>query len=339
VSTRDKGDLARANRTTGYAAGMSEGRYSPAPDAERSVTVGVPLDLRRTLGIHGRGAGDPTLRFEVSGSTWRASRTPDGPVTLLVELRDGTARARAWGPGAAWAVARMEALLGLDDDPGALVPQHDAVAAAVRRVQGLRVGRSGAVIEALVPAILEQKVTGAEAGRTYRGLIVRYGEPAPGGFGLRLQPDPGILAELPYQAFHPLGLERRRAELVRAVCREAARLERLGEAAAGPGAQEPARAAAYAALQAFAGIGPWTAAEVGIRAFGDPDAVSVGDFHIANMVAWALAGEPRGTDEQMLELLEPYRGQRGRVIRLLELAGTKAPRYGPRLAPRRIADL
>jgi 3-methyladenine DNA glycosylase/8-oxoguanine DNA glycosylase len=89
-------------------------------------------------------------------------------------------------------------------------------------------------------------------------------------------------------------------------------------------------------LRAFPGIGPWTAAEVGMRAFGDPDAVSVGDFHIPNMVAWALAGEPRGTDERMLELLEPYRGQRGRVIRLLELAMFEAPRYGPRLAPRRI---
>ena len=331
--------MARADRTARYAAGMSDGRHSPAPDAERSVPVDVPLDLRRTLGIHGRGAGDPTLRFEVSGSTWRATRTPDGPVTLLVELSGGIARARAWGPGAAWALERLEALLGLDDDPGALVPQHDAVAAAVRRVRGLRIGRSGAVIEALLPAILEQKVTGVEAARTYRTLIGTYGEPGPGGFGLRLQPEPGILADLPYHAFHPLGLERRRAELVRAVCRDAARLERLGKAAAGPGAEEPARAAAYAALRAFPGIGPWTAAEVGMRAFGDPDAVSVGDFHIPNMVAWAFAGEPRGSDERMLELLEPYRGQRGRVVRLLELAGVEAPRFGPRLAPRRIADL
>jgi 3-methyladenine DNA glycosylase/8-oxoguanine DNA glycosylase len=318
---------------------MTHRRPAQTPDAERSVPVDAPLDLRRTLGIHSHGAGDPTLRFEASGSAWRTSRTPDGPVTLLVELRDGSARARAWGLGAAWALARLEALLGLDDDPGALVPRHHAVSAAVRKARGLRIGRSGAVIEALLPAILEQKVTGAEASRTYRGLIARYGEPAPGGFGLWLQPDPGILASLAYHAFHPLGLERRRAELIRAVCREAARLERLGEAAAGPGADEPARAAAYAALRSFAGIGPWTAAEVGIRAFGDPDAVSVGDFHIPNMVAWALAGEPRGTDERMLELLEPYRGQRGRVVRLLELAGTKAPRYGPRLAPRRIADL
>ena len=96
---------------------MTDRRPAQEPDAQRSVAVDVPLDLRRTLGIHGRGAADPTLRFEVSGSTWRASRTPDGPVTLLVELRAGSAQARAWGPGAAWALARLEAFLGLDDDP------------------------------------------------------------------------------------------------------------------------------------------------------------------------------------------------------------------------------
>jgi 3-methyladenine DNA glycosylase/8-oxoguanine DNA glycosylase len=318
---------------------MTDPRTTPRPDGERRVAVDGPLDLRRTLGIHRRGTGDPAMRVEVSGSTWRATRTPDGPVTLLVEARGGTARARAWGPGSAWTLDRLEGLLGLDDDPSALVPRHEAVAAAVRRVRGLRIGWSAAVIEALVPAILEQKVTGDEARRTYRALIARYGEDAPGGFGLRLQPAPDILAALPYHAFHPLGLERRRAELVRAVCREEVRLRRLGEAAAGPGAGEPARAAAYAALRAFPGIGPWTVAEVGMRAFGDPDAVSVGDFHIPSMVAWALAGEPRATDERMLELLEPYRGQRGRVIRLLELAGFEAPRYGPRLPSRRIAGL
>jgi 3-methyladenine DNA glycosylase/8-oxoguanine DNA glycosylase len=317
---------------------MDAGR-SPAPDGERVLTFDGPLDLRRTLGIHARGAADPAMRFEVSGTTWRATRTPEGPVTLLVEATAGGVRARAWGPGSGWALGHLEGLLGLDDDPGALVPVHEAVAVAVRRNRGLRIGRTLAVHEALVPAILEQKVTGDEARRTLRALVARHGEDAPGGFGLRLPPSPETLASLPYHAFHPLGLERRRAELVRAVSRDAERLERLGATAAGPGAGEPARAAAYAALRAFPGIGPWTAAEVGMRALGDPDAVSVGDFHIPNMVAWALAGEPRGTDERMLELLEPYRGQRGRVIRLLELAGMKAPRYGPRLSSRRIAGL
>jgi 3-methyladenine DNA glycosylase/8-oxoguanine DNA glycosylase len=319
------------------------------PDAERELPLPAPFSLRLTLGIHARGRGDPSMRFEVSGSAWRATRTPDGPVTLFIEAREGStregstregsARVRAWGPGSAWAVAGVEGLLGLDDEPGLLVPHHPAVAAAVRRSPGLRIGRTGAVLEALVPAILEQKVTGDEARRTLRGLIRVYGEDAPGPPGLRLLPAPDVLARLPYHAFHPLGLEQRRAELVKAVCREAARLERLGEAAAGPGATPEAREHAYAALRIFPGIGPWTAAEVGMRALGDPDAVSVGDFHIPNMVAWALAGEPRGTDERMLELLEPYRGQRGRVIRLLEASGVAAPRRGPRMPTRRIAGL
>ncbi len=312
------------------------GRPAPTPDAEIHLPFGGLLDLRLTVGIHARGGHDPALRFEVSGSTWRASRTPEGPVTLLVEKREAGVRGRAWGPGGEWALARLGALVGADDEPAALIPRDDVVAVAARRLRGLRIGRTERVLEALVPAILEQKVTGDEARRTYRALIARYGEAAPGGFGLRLPPAPAVLASLPYHAFHPLGLERRRAELVRAVARDADRLERLGAVAAGPSASEGDRAAAYAALRAFPGIGPWTTAEVGIRVFGDPDAVSTGDFHLPNMVAWALAGEPRGTDERMLQLLEPYRGQRRRVIRLLELSGVRAPRRGPRLVPRRI---
>jgi 3-methyladenine DNA glycosylase/8-oxoguanine DNA glycosylase len=315
---------------------MTGARSQEEAELERVVVVEAPLDLRLTIGIHSRGPGDPSMRFEASGSTWRATRTPDGPVTLFVEARAAQVRARAWGPGAAWALAGLEGLLGLDDDPGALVARHPAVDAAVRRAHGMRIGRSLAVVEALVPAIVGQKVTATEAHRTYGGLVRSYGEDAPGPPGLRLPPSPATLAALPYHAFHPLGLERRRADLVRAICREAGRLERLGERAAGPGANPAVREAAYAALRAFPGIGPWTAAEVGMRAFGDADAVSLGDFHIPDMVAWALAGEPRGTDERMLELLEPYRGQRGRVIRLLKLGGFRAPRYGPRLAPRRI---
>jgi 3-methyladenine DNA glycosylase/8-oxoguanine DNA glycosylase len=321
------------------------------PDGERRIVLQVPLDLRSTLALHLRGRGDPAMRFEVSGTCWRATRTPEGPVTLLVELarndaRDGAeptggrvVRARAWGAGSTWALDRVAALLGLDDDPEALVPRHPAVEMAVRRLPGLRLGRSGSVMEAMVPAILEQKITGDEARRVYRALVARHGEPAPGGLGLRLPPTAAVLAALPYYAYHPLGLERRRAELLRAVAREADRLERLGAAAAGPGAAPEAREAAYRALRAFPGIGPWTAAEVGIRAFGDPDAVSVGDFHVPSLVTWSLAGERRGSDERMLELLEPYRGQRGRVVRLLELAGPGPARRGPRMSSRCIAAI
>jgi 3-methyladenine DNA glycosylase/8-oxoguanine DNA glycosylase len=201
-----------------------------------------------------------------------------------------------------------------------------------RRFAAVRIPRSEAVLEALVPAILEQKVTGEEARRVFRGLVRTFGEPAPGPreLRLRLPPAPERLAATPYHAFHPLGLERRRAELVARVARRAAWFEAIVDLPIED---------VYRRLTALPGIGPWTAAEVAFRALGDRDAVSVGDFHTPNLVSRALAGEPRGDDARMLELLEPYRPQRGRVVRLLEAAGLRTPRYGPRMAPREIAAI
>ena len=65
-------------------------------------------------------------------------------------------------------------------------------------------------------------------------------------------------------------------------------------------------------------------------AWGDRDAVPVGDFHLPNTVAWTLAGEPRADDDRMLELLEPYRPHRRRVVTLLKRSGASAPKYGPK---------
>jgi 3-methyladenine DNA glycosylase/8-oxoguanine DNA glycosylase len=159
-------------------------------------------------------------------------------------------------------------------------------------------------------------------------MIRRWGEPAPGPAGLRLPPRPAALARLPYHELHRVGIERKRADTIRRVAREAGRLDPM--APLGP-------VAVKARLESIVGVGPWTSAEVGAVALGDPDAVSVGDYHLPNLVAWALAGEPRADDTRMLELLEPYRGQRGRVQRYLEVGRVTAPRYGPRMAPRRIA--
>ncbi len=182
-----------------------------------------------------------------------------------------------------------------------------------------------------MPAVLEQKITGLEAVRVRRRMAFAFGEPAPGPAehltGLRLPPAPDRLAALAYFDLHPVGLERRRAEVIIRLAGRASAIERLATVAS---------ADARTRLERLPGIGPWTAAEVARVAWGDPDAISVGDYHIPNLVAFALAGEPRGDDARMLELLEPYRGQRGRVQRLLELSGIRPPRYGPRMPARAI---
>ena len=296
--------------------------------AVRSFPIRHPLDLVRTLAPLARGPHDPTIRL-ATGRVWRATRTPDGPATVALVHAGDELRAEAWGPGADRALAHIPALLGLDLEPTPIPGGHPLIARLARRDTGIRIPRTAAVLESLIPAILEQKVTSEEAHRAFTGLIRVHGEPAPGPteWRLRLAPTPVALAALPYYAYHPFGIERRRAELIRRVASRASWFEAIVELPLPE---------AYARLTAVPGIGPWTAAEVGVRSLGDPDAVSVGDFHLPNLVAYALAGEPRGNDTRMLELLEPYRGQRARVMRLLELSGIRPPRYGPRLSPRRI---
>jgi 3-methyladenine DNA glycosylase/8-oxoguanine DNA glycosylase len=270
------------------------------------------------------------------GGALRATRTHGGPATLELHQVGNRIEAEAWGPGAEAALDAVPSLIGLEDDRAGFAPgHHPLIRDLARRHRGIRIGRSGAVLEALVPAVLEQKVTGTEAWRGFRGLVWRWGERAPGPHGLgprglRLQPTAAAIEAIPYHALHPLGIERRRADLVRRVASHAIRLEEI--------VRLP-REAAEARLRAVPGIGPWTAAEVMLRALGDADAVSVGDFHLPNVVAYALAGETRGTDARMLELLEPWRGHRARVIRLLELSGVRPPAFGPRYAPRSIATI
>lgn len=295
---------------------------------ERRVELRGPIDLGGTLWPLRHGLGDATTRL-ARDEAWLAVRTPRGPATLQVRVLGASrVRARAWGDGAEALVDSVPELIGERDEPDLLLAHHRVIHDLQRRHVGLRLPRTGRILQALVPSIFEQKVTGTEAFRAYAALLRRYGEPAPGPGDLRLAPAPATLAAMPYHAFHPIGIERRRAEVVRRAASRAAWLESV-----------PTPAEATRRLTSLPGIGLWTAAEVVRSAFGDPDAVSVGDYHLPSVVAWALAGEPRADDARMLELLEPYGGQRGRVQRLLEVARIVPPRYGPRMAPRWIAAI
>jgi endonuclease III len=300
---------------------------------ERTVRPLLPVDLGLTLGPMCRGRSDPTMRIE-PGGVWRATRTPDGPVTTQIRARAGeaTVTMSAWGPGAAWAVETFPQLVGVDDAEDGFVPGGGVVGDLHRRLPGLRIGRSAAVLEALVASILEQKVVGLEAKRSWAGLVRHLGTPAPGPGAdrLRVPPEPAVLAATPSWVFHRFGVERKRADTIRLACSYARRLEETV-------AMSPDDARRR--LTALPGIGPWTAAEVGLVALGDPDAVSVGDYHLPNQVAWALAHEPRADDARMLELLEPWPGHRGRVIRLITFGAGAAPRFGPRMPLRSISGI
>lgn len=299
----------------------------PTASVHRTWRPGRPVGVRRMLGQHRRGAQDPTQRRS-GAETWRASRTPLGPATLAVaDQRDDVVRARAWGPGAEWALEQLPALLGEGDDWSGFEPRHPVLAEVRRRLPHLRLGRTDLVLESLVPSIIEQKVTGQEAFGGFAALVRRFGTPAPGpgaDLGLRLQPDAERIAGIASWEWLALHVDPARSAALARVAERSAAWERLGTA----GAEELDRG-----LRTIRGIGVWTSAEVRTRALGDPDAVSFGDYHVARDVGWALTGE-QFDDRRLAEFLEPWRPQRGRVPFLVAAAGLHRPRHGPRMAPR-----
>lgn len=302
---------------------MSHAAVDEAGGLTRSWRPSHPLDIATTLRYLQRGPGDPTQRHTREG-IWRAHRTPLGPVTLCVGRRSGEVVATAWGPGAPWALAGVPDLLGARDHPEDLPCDgvSPLVVDAHRQHAGMRQPRTGLVFDAVVPSVLEQKVTSVEAFRSWRELVRRHGEPAPGPApqGMTVPPDADTLAQLPDWEWHRAGIDGRRRSTIIAAARRATAIDRLAELDA---------AAARQRLLTLPGVGPWTAAEVTSRSHGDADTVPVGDFHLPSVVGMALTGRPLD-DAGLLEALAPYRPQRLRVIRLLAMVGGHRPRFAPR---------
>ncbi|MEN0128366.1 MAG: hypothetical protein AAGC49_02915 [Brevundimonas sp.] len=278
--------------------------------------------MRRTLAPLRHGAYDPAARTAPDGAIWRATLTADGPATTRTTQRRDGVHVEAWGDGAERALAEVPDLLGASDDDSGFDPTlHPLVRDAHRRLPGLRLTRTANVFEQLVPAVLEQRVVGLDAMASWRRLVVRHGLPAPGPapHGMHVPPPAATWAQVPVWEWRRAGVEGQRADTVR-------RAALVAHALSADLTVDEARRR----LLTVRGIGPWTVAETTSRVFGDADAVSVGDFHLAHLVGWALTGR-RTDDAGMLELLEPWRGHRQRVIRLIELTQTSsAPRFGPR---------
>ncbi|MFD1812679.1 DNA-3-methyladenine glycosylase family protein [Rhodococcus gannanensis] len=297
-----------------------------ADPLETLHTSDRPLLMAATLAPLGRGRGDPCHRVTADGSLWRTTLMPSGPATCrLVQVDRCSVRVTAWGDGAHEFLDSVPDLLGECDTATDFAPEHPILVEAHRRYPGLRIPRTGRVLESLVPAILEQKVHGIAARASWRRLVTAHGEDAPGPAptGMRVPPPAEVWRRVPSWEFHRAGVDPKRSRTIVAV---AAVADRLEEAVT----LSPVDAARR--LRMVPGIGQWTAAEVGQRAFGDADALSVGDFHLAAMVGWSLLGRPLD-DPGMVEYLEPLRPHRYRAIRLLEVSGTAVkPKFGPRTA-------
>lgn len=290
---------------------------------ERIVVSDRPLDLGGTVGSLRHGAGDPSCRVR-AGVWWFGQATPEGPATLALRMRGEECVATAWGPGARWSLDRVPDLIGERDDDSGFVAHHDLAREGQRARRGWRVARSCLVLQSLVPAIIEQRVTGKEAFASHARLIRRFGTPAPGpgaDEGLMVPPAPREWARIPSWEWITAGVDGGRAAAAVNASQRAGRLE---------GCVELTLEEAHRRLRALPGVGEWTVAEVAQRSLGDPDSPSFGDYHMAKNLTWALTGQIAG-DEEARELLAPYAGHRYRAQVFITAAAGMRPRRGPRM--------
>lgn len=295
------------------------------PDAEVRLPLEDDVDVVATLLPLRQGRLDPTWHV-APDEVAHALVTPEGPATVALRPRPGEALARLWGPGTAYLLPRLPDLLGVRDDPSGFRPRHPRVADLQRRHgQGLRLALHPTPIEAVIAVILQQRVAWKDACRSWRLLCHAYGSPAPGPLPLHTPPDPTRLATVGYADLHPLAIEQRRAVAIREACRRRGGLDRLRGL---PGEDVEAR------LRSMPGVGPWTSAMVAGKAYGHADALPTDDVNLPHAVAWVLAGVARSDDATMIELLEPFRPHRWRVVQLLLASAEGAPRRGPRISGR-----
>jgi 3-methyladenine DNA glycosylase/8-oxoguanine DNA glycosylase len=289
-----------------------------------SVVFDGPASPSLTLAPLRRGRGDPCYYDAPDGAIWRTSLMPSGPVTArITKSSPDTVDCEAWGSGATEFTETLPAQLGAGDDATGFAPQEPTIAALHRRVPHLRLGRTDRMLESLIPAVLEQRVYGMDARRAWRALVTKFGSPAPGPAPahMRVPPSAEVWRRIPSWEFHRANVDPGRARTIVGCAQRADSLERLTTR---PSEQ------ARAALMSLPGVGVWTAAETAQRAFGDADALSIGDYHLAKMVGWRLLGHAID-DTAMVELLEPLRPHRHRAVRLLEVTGSA---HAPRVAPR-----
>ncbi len=287
----------------------------------RRVEIPVaPFDLGATFHMQLIGKFDPTgsrrgralrkVHLDARGNVvvWRFTQLDSG-LRIEVDGDDGSL---------------LESFVGqfpLRDGAEEFEPEHPLLSRLARRLRGLRILRVPWVFDVAAGSILQQRVRWQEGYRDFRKVALKFGVRVPGGAAF---PSSARLAEIPVARIEALGIDPKRAfALHRLAVADARRVFLRMDADS---------TQAVRRLLSIRGIGQWTAGRVAGLGYGDPDAVIVGDLHMPSMVTAALAGEPEGTDERMLELLAPYAGQRFRVLRQLLWAGHRLMSVPERVA-------
>lgn len=306
--------------------------------AQHRWTPHTPVDLHTSMRVLTRGHTHPTARITGDGAVWVTTRVEGHPVSArFTRAGSGTALDRdvvvdAWGPEARAFVLEAPWWTGEGDDWQGFVssPAWQDLPVSLRRARrhhvGLRLISTGRLVDSLVSAVLEQRVTGTEAVRAQRWLTRIHGDPAPGPApsGMAVFPTPESIRRIPSWAWHRAGIDPARAKTVQEVARRGVGIARWDRA--------PLGTPVHRALTSIPGIGPWTVAETLQVSHGDPDSVSVFDYHLAHHVTEFFDGH-RGDDARMLEILDRWRGNRQRVVRLLHATGWRPQAKGPRLSP------
>jgi 3-methyladenine DNA glycosylase/8-oxoguanine DNA glycosylase len=276
-------------------------------------------DFDGTLRFLRLGSNDPSM-FQRPGELHVALHTPDGAAVL--RLVDGAElTAQAWGPGAERAIERAPDWLGLNDSPVTLGHLHPAVRELERRFPGLRLARRGRVFDGLLRVIPQQLVAWKDATVFWRRLVQQFGTELPGPIPLVLPPSPDAVRAQSQAALQSTGMLPKMARCMIDCARRAKRLDGLAETSL----DEFVRL-----VQVLPGVGPWSAGQLAGFHLAHPDAVIVGDYGMPHSIGYALTGRERSNDAEMLELLEPFRPHRFRVVRLIMHAGIMPPRRGPR---------
>jgi AraC family transcriptional regulator, regulatory protein of adaptative response / DNA-3-methyladenine glycosylase II len=298
--------------------------YATSPTGLRGrppgQSAGEYLDLR--LAVRAPFSGGELLRFlairtvtgvESTGPGWyaRTLRLPHGPGQVRLELDEDTTvrfvhcrvRVRDLRDVPA-AVERCRRLVDADCDPVAVdqaLSEHALLQPLVQRRPGLRVPGHVDGDEVAVRAVLGQQISVRRAGALAGGLVERYGE-------LVDSDDPALTRLFPSAAAlagadpAELPMPRARGRALIALCTTLAQggvaLDRSAE-----------RTAVRERLMAIAGIGPWTADYVALRALGHPDVFLPTDVGVRQALT-RLGQDPKRAGE----VAEPWRPWRSYAL-------------------------